>query len=66
VAIDPTYAEAFNNLAVGYEHEGEFEKAHAAYERALQLRPENLAIRQNYELFREINDRGSASQDADP
>ena len=55
--IDPTYAAAFNNLAVAYEHEGEFEKARKAYERALELEPENQMIRQNYELFKEINDR---------
>ena len=50
---------AFNNLAVAYEHEGEFDKARKAYERALELEPENQMIRQNYELFKEINDRTS-------
>ena len=57
VAIDPTYAAAWNNLAVAHEHEGEFESALEAYERALALEPNNLSIQQNYELFREINDR---------
>jgi Tfp pilus assembly protein PilF len=57
--IDPSYSAAFNNLAVGYEHEGDFEKARKAYERALELEPENQMIRQNYELFKEINDRTS-------
>jgi Tfp pilus assembly protein PilF len=57
--IDPSYSAAFNNLAVAYEHEGEFEKARKAYERALELEPENQMIRQNYELFKEINDRTS-------
>ena len=55
--IDPSYSAAFNNLAVGYEHEGEFDKARQAYERALELDPENQMVRQNYELFKEINDR---------
>lgn len=55
--IDPSYSAAFNNLAVGYEHEGEFDKARKAYERALELDPENQMVRQNYELFKEINDR---------
>ena len=55
--IDPSYSAAFNNLAVGYEHEGEFDKARTAYERALELDPENQMVRQNYELFKEINDR---------
>lgn len=57
VEIDPSYAAAYNNLAVGYEHEGQFEKARKAYDRALELEPNNAMIRQNYELFREINDR---------
>jgi Tfp pilus assembly protein PilF len=57
VEIDPTYAAAFNNLAIAYEHEGQFEKARKAYERATELEPNNAMIRQNYDLFREINDR---------
>ena len=57
VEIDPTYAAAWNNLAIAYEHEGKFEEAKKAYEKALQLDPKNLMIRQNYDLFKEINDR---------
>ena len=57
VEIDPSYAAAFNNLAIAYEHEGQFEKARKAYERATELDPNNAMIRQNYDLFREINDR---------
>ena len=57
VAIDPTYAAAFNNLAIAYEHEGNLEKARQAYERAAELDPNNTMIRQNFDLFREINDR---------
>ena len=57
--IDPSYSAAFNNLAVAYEHEGQFDKARKAYERALELDPENQMVRQNYELFKEINDRTS-------
>ena len=59
VEIDPTYAAAFNNLAVAYEHEGLFEKARKAYDTALALAPKNESIRQNYEFFKEINDRAS-------
>jgi Tfp pilus assembly protein PilF len=55
--IDPSYAPAHNNLAIAYEHEGDLPKARAAYERALELEPGNALIKQNYELFREINDR---------
>ena len=55
--IDPTYAAAQNNLAIAYEHEGELDKARAAYEKAMSLEPNNSYIKQNYELFKEINDR---------
>ncbi len=55
--IDPSYASAYNNLAVAYEHEGDFEKARTAYEKAVELEPKNALIKQNYELFKEINDR---------
>jgi Flp pilus assembly protein TadD len=55
--IDPTYAAAHNNLAIAYEHEGDLSKARAAYEKALELEPGNSLIKQNYELFKEINDR---------
>jgi Tfp pilus assembly protein PilF len=59
--VDPTYAAAFNNLAVGYEHEGMLEKAAEAYERALKLEPNNALVRQNFELFKEIHDRTNQS-----
>lgn len=57
VEIDPTYAAAWNNLAVAYEHEGQFDDARKAYEKAVELEPNNMLIQQNYDLFREINDR---------
>ena len=60
--IDPTYAAAFNNLAVAYEHEGKLDKAAEAYERALKLEPNNAMVRQNFELFKEIHDRTTQSQ----
>lgn len=63
VQIDPTYGAAYNDLAVGYEHEGQLEKARSAYEKALELEPENPQIRQNYELFKEINDRNGAASE---
>ena len=55
--LDPTYAAAYNNLAVAYEHEGQLAKAREAYEKALALEPNNALVRQNYDLFKEINDR---------
>lgn len=57
VKLDPSYAAAWNNLAIAYEHDGKFEEAKKAYEQALTLDPKNLMIRQNYDLFKEINDR---------
>lgn len=62
VELDPQYAAAYNDLAVAYEHEGMFEKARQAYDKALGLDPKNASIRQNYEFFKEINDRASRRQ----
>jgi Tfp pilus assembly protein PilF len=64
--VDPTYAPAFNNLAVGYEQEGELDKAQEAYEKAMTLAPTDHNIRQNYELFKEINERASAPPKEQP
>jgi Flp pilus assembly protein TadD len=63
VEIDPTYAAAWNNLAVAYEQQGNFEKAREAYEKAVTLDPKNLLFRQNYDLFKEINDRTKRRRD---
>jgi Flp pilus assembly protein TadD len=60
VEIDPTYAAAYNNLAIAYEHEGLFDKAREAYEQAAKLDPKNIYIKQNIEYFREINDRAKS------
>src|SRR2546425_8945475 len=64
IEIDPTYAAAHNDLAIAYEHEGQLDKARRAYEKALDLDPNNAQIRQNFELFKEINDRTSPGKDA--
>ena len=61
--LDPTYAEAWNNLAIGYEHQGRFEDAEKAYLQAMKLAPKNVTIRQNYDLFKEINERTKRRRD---
>ena len=63
VQIDPTYGAAYNDLAVAYEHEGQPDKARQAYTKALEVEPNNAQIRQNYELFKEINDRTNAAKE---
>jgi len=61
--VDPNYAAAWNNLGIGYEHEGRFDDARKAYEKAVALDPKNILIRQNYDLFKEINDRAKRRND---
>ena len=61
--LDPTYAAAYNDLAIAFEHEGQLDKARKAYEKALELDPNNTQVRQNYELFKEINDRTTQGKD---
>jgi Flp pilus assembly protein TadD len=55
--MDPTYAEAWNDLAIGYEQMGKFTEARNAYDKALSIDPKNQYINQNYDAFREIYDR---------
>ena len=63
VQLDPTYGAAWNNLAIAYEQQGNFDKAREAYEKAVNLEPKNLLFRQNYDLFKEINDRAKRRRD---
>ena len=62
VKIDPTYAAAYNDLAVAYEQAGLVDKAKDAYEKALALDPHNDTIRQNYEQFKEIHERSNHAE----
>jgi Tfp pilus assembly protein PilF len=66
VELDPSYAAAFNDLAIAYEHEGQLDKARKAYEKALELDPNNADIKQNFELFKEINDRSGSATSKEP
>lgn len=57
VVLDPGNAQALNNLAVSLEQQGSFNRAREAYESALKLKPGSLYIQQNYDLFREADDK---------
>ncbi|MBM40980.1 MAG: hypothetical protein CL483_03535 [Acidobacteria bacterium] len=61
IELDPTYAEAWNNLAIAFENQGQFEDALEAYETALDLDPQNIQIETNYDLFLEVSDRVNQS-----
>ena len=56
-ATDPSYAAAWNNLGIAYEQLGRFDDARRAYEKAIELDPDNNFIKVNYDYFREIYDR---------
>ncbi len=67
VALAPDNAHALNNLAVALEQQGAFDKAREAYDKALKLEPGNMYIQQNYDLFREADDkRNRKSRKANP
>jgi Flp pilus assembly protein TadD len=57
VQADPHNAAALNNLAVALEQMGEFADARKAYEKALEIKPDDAYIQQNYDLFREADDK---------
>jgi Flp pilus assembly protein TadD len=57
VQLDPGNAAAHNDLAVALEQMGEFAEARKAYEKALELKPGDIYIQQNYDLFREADDK---------
>jgi Flp pilus assembly protein TadD len=55
--LDPANASALNNLAVACEQQGDNEQARAGYEQALKVKQRNAHIRQNYDLFREADEK---------
>jgi len=57
VELDSDNASAFNNLAIALEQQGDFERARQAYDKALKLKPGDSYIQQNYDLFREADDK---------
>jgi len=52
IEINPGSGGAYNNLAVAYEKNGEWDKAEKAYEMAMKLAPKNSYIQSNYEKFK--------------
>ena len=64
VLLDPENASALNNLAIALEQQGEFDKAREAYEHALKLKPSSTYIQQNYDLFREADEKRNRKQKA--
>jgi len=42
---------------VSLEQQGAFERAREAYERALKIKPNSVYIQQNFDLFREADDK---------
>jgi len=57
VDIDPSSANAHNNLAVAFEANGDFEKARKEYLEALKLDKGNQYIQKNYSRFVEFTSR---------
>ena len=50
--INPESGAAYNNLAVAYEKNGEWDSAGKAYEAAMKFAPKNKYIQANYEKFK--------------
>ena len=48
---DPSYAAAWNNLGIAYEQLGRFDDARRAYEKAMELDPDNNFIKVNYDYI---------------
>jgi Flp pilus assembly protein TadD len=57
VKLDDKNPAAHNNLAVACEQLGDFAQAQAAYEAARSLRPKDHSILQNFDLFREADEK---------
>src|SRR5512145_3012367 len=62
IEADPLDASAHNNLAIALEQEGNFQLARKEYEKALELKPGDMYIQQNYDLFREADEKRNRKQ----
>ncbi len=70
IELKPDDAQAYNNLAVAYEANGDFENAAKAYRDAMRLDKSNQYIQKNYSRFVEFSSRnkkrGAAAAPAAP
>jgi Tfp pilus assembly protein PilF len=57
IELEPENAQAYNNLAVAYESNGEFEKARESYLQALRINRGDPYIQKNYSRFAEFYQR---------
>jgi len=64
IELNPSDAQAHNNLAVAYEANGDFEKARKEYLEALKLDRSNPYIQKNYSRFVEFLSRNKKRQAA--
>jgi len=63
VKADAENVQAFNNLAVAYEAIGDFERARAHYEKALEIDEDVTALRNNYKRFLHFYKRHMRNQE---
>lgn len=64
--IEPGNAQAYNNLAVAYESNGEFDKAREAYLNALRINRGDPYIQKNYSRFTEFYQRHEKAETKKP
>lgn len=65
IALNPNDAQAYNNLAVAYEANGDSENAAKAYREAMRLDKSNQYIQKNYSRYVEFTSRNKKRQAKD-
>jgi len=63
VEIQPNNPQVYNNLGVAYEAKGDMENALMAYNKAIELDPENNVYKSNYIRFKRNYDRNKRMQE---